>query len=169
MGINHSILSVLMLLFVPGCGESEGGGAEPVGSPISTTPPPPDEVENDGYLCRTARFDLIQDQVVVVDPRAPRMITMDPWPQMVFLSSDCQHSVSEFVEAVGREYEGGTPPGLHDQIVSIVNELQAEGIVEIRESTTTLPDYLAHPVSEQDPDRARQQMLEDGFIQEPSE
>ena len=38
------------------------------------------------YFIRTAQWDwLDHEHIAVVDPNSPRMLTMDPWPQWIFL------------------------------------------------------------------------------------
>ena len=48
---------------------------------------------------------------------------------LAFMAADGEHTIGEFVQHMGSQYEGGTPPGLREQIHGIVNELAAEGIL----------------------------------------
>ena len=54
--------------------------------------PPFNDLSNsplkDKYFIRTSRWDWLDDTMIhVVDNNTPRMITMDPWPQLIFLEA----------------------------------------------------------------------------------
>lgn len=66
----------------------------------------------DQYFSRAASWHRMGEQIVVHDSltnQAPRMITMDPWPQLVFSAADGQHTVGQFVEQLAAQYEGSPP------------------------------------------------------------
>src|SRR6478735_184689 len=56
------------------------------------------------YFSRVARFDRIGEKIVAVDPNAPRIITMDPWPQLVFQMADGQHTVDQLRAHLASQY-----------------------------------------------------------------
>ena len=83
-----------------------------------------------------------EEQIVLHDaitPHAPRMITMEPWHQLVYLSANGQHTVAALVEKLGAMYEGGAPEGLSDQVIGLVQELEAEMVLEVHDSPQELP------------------------------
>ncbi|MCI0638175.1 MAG: hypothetical protein L0Y72_25025 [Gemmataceae bacterium] len=116
------------------------------------------------YFRRTARFDLLNGHIVVADPKQPRMVTLDPWLELVFQMADGEHTIDQMIVHLGKGYEGGSPAGLDQQVLDIVNHLVAEGFVELVANSTTLPFYLTEPVSKQDAAEAKAAMLRDGFI-----
>jgi len=120
------------------------------------------------YFARCATWHkLTDDQIVVHDsfsPRAPRMITMDPWPQLVFLAADGQHTVGALVAQLGSGYEGGPPPGLEAQVLSLVQELIGEGIIRVSHEPAPLPPYFAEEYSAASPEERGRQMRADGLI-----
>jgi hypothetical protein len=120
------------------------------------------------YFRRAARFIAKGDQLFVVDRNSPRVITMDPWPQLVFLAADGEQTVQQFVDRLGASYAGGTPAGLSAQVEGIIAQLVQEGVLETTDRPSPLPYYLAISVSEQDPARAKSQMIADGFIPQPA-
>ena len=67
--------------------------------------------------------------ITVTDPRGPRMLTMDPWPQIVFLESDGQRTVSEFVFCMADAYSGAIPANLDQTIVDELEKLVGYGII----------------------------------------
>jgi hypothetical protein len=122
---------------------------------------------NTAYFSRCATWNLMDGRLVVNDsssPRAPRMITMEPWHEVVFGAADGEHTVDEFVEQLGREYEGGPPQGLRAQIVEIIAVLVGEGIVKTHATPKPLPIYLAEDYFAQPPEVRKAQMQADGFI-----
>ena len=115
------------------------------------------------YFSRTARFDRMGDKIVAVDPNAPRMITMDPWPELVFQMADGQHTVAQLRAYLASQYEKGAPPGLDEQVSTIVRDLERERLIRLHSEPVTLPFYLAKPVAEQNPEEARKAMERDSF------
>jgi Coenzyme PQQ synthesis protein D (PqqD) len=123
-----------------------------------------DSMLDNKYLIRCAQFDMIKQQLVVTDPNSPRVITMDPWHQIVFLAADGQVTVSKLISELSNGYKDGPPPDLQNTVQSVVEELVSEGIINLSKSPTDLPYYLSLPVSQQDLEKARQLMIDDGFI-----
>ena len=77
--------------------------------------------QKDSYFVRSARWHVLDKKMIsVVDPHQPRMFTMDPWPQTVFLEADGQKTVAEFIYYMAGEYSGAVPDELDK---TIINEL----------------------------------------------
>jgi hypothetical protein len=67
--------------------------------------------EKDKYFVRTAQWRRLNKQsITVTDPLGPRMLTMGRWPQIVFLESDGQKTVTELVYHMAGAYSGQIPP-----------------------------------------------------------
>jgi len=50
----------------------------------------------DAYFIRVAQWHWLNDEMITVnDPNGPRVLTMDPWPQLVFLAANGQMTVQE--------------------------------------------------------------------------
>ena len=74
--------------------------------------------KKDLYFVRTAQWMRLDNEMITVfDPHGPRMITMDPWPQTVFLHSDGQKTVAEFIHFVADKYTGTIPENLDKTII----------------------------------------------------
>ena len=80
------------------------------------------------------------------------------------MAADGEHTVGQFVTAMGAEYVGGAPVGLRAQIHGLVSTLVDEGIVRLHTSAQPLPPYLAEDHFAAPPELRRQQMKDDGFI-----
>lgn len=79
--------------------------------------------EKDSYFYRVAAWDwLNQKQIVVYDPQGPRVITMDDWPQMIFLEADGQLTVSEYTEHISTLYRS-VPNSIDETIIYQLNSL----------------------------------------------
>ncbi|MBD1397168.1 hypothetical protein H9Q13_08335 [Pontibacter sp. JH31] len=135
--------------------------------------PPFNELKNSGikdvYFVRLARWDwLNQDMIHVVDNNAPRMITMDPWPQLIYLEADGQKTVSEFVYDMASKYgkKQPIPEELDSTIIQMINSLINDKLIELSTESRKLPYYIDLPQSKQDLNKANKLMIEDGFIKE---
>ena len=86
------------------------------------------------YFIRTAQWDWVdRESIFVVDPHKPRMLTLDPWPQLVFLSADGQMSVTEYVLYTANAYKGVIPENLDETIINELNTLKQYGIIDFIE------------------------------------
>ena len=39
------------------------------------------------YFIRAATYDLVDDRLVITDPNRPRVLTVDPWGEVVFAAA----------------------------------------------------------------------------------
>lgn len=135
--------------------------------------PPFNDLQNssikDLYFVRLAQWDKQKDNnIYVVDNHAPRIITLDPWPQYIFLEADGQKTVSAFIYDIASKY------GKHEEIpekldASILQEI--EGLLELKlialsKESKKLPYYIELPKQKQNLEKANELMLADGFIKE---
>ncbi|WMJ72790.1 hypothetical protein RCC89_06385 [Cytophagaceae bacterium ABcell3] len=121
----------------------------------------------DKYFIRLARWDwLDQNMIHVVDNHAPRMITMDPWPQLVFLEANGQRTIHEFVYEMASQYSAKetVPEELDKTILEIIQSLVDDKLIALTNKKQSLAYYLDQPTSQQNKEKAEKAMLEDGFI-----
>ena len=83
------------------------------------------------------------------------------------MAADGEHTIREFVERMGAQYEGGAPAGLQDQIESIVSDLTREGILRVHDVPTPLPTYFAEEYFAQPQEVRQAQMRADGLTTRP--
>lgn len=121
------------------------------------------------YFSRAATWSRLDQRLVVHDsasPKAPRMITMEPWHEVAFMAADGEHTIDEFVQHMGAQYEGGMPTGLREQIHGVISDLAAEGILRLHEQPQPLPPYFAEEYFEQPPEVRKAQLEADGLAGE---
>jgi hypothetical protein len=119
------------------------------------------------YFSRCATWYQMKGRLVVNDsrsPNAPRVITMEPWHEIVFSAADGEHTVADLVATLGREYAGGPPAGLREQVCSLIADLAGEGIVRLHESPVKLPPYYAEEYFAEPAAVRKAQMQADGLI-----
>src|SRR6478735_4170099 len=80
----------------------------------------------DKYFIRLAQWDWLNENTInVTDNKTPRVITMDPWPQLVFLEANGQKTVHDFVYELASKYgkKETIPTDLDSTIIQIINIL----------------------------------------------
>lgn len=116
------------------------------------------------YFVRCARFEMTDGHVTVIDPKSPRVVTLDPWLEVIYGAADGQRTMQQFIEHLKTQYSGGAPAGLEEQTLQLVGKLQAEGLIRLTDHKTQLPYYLSMPIAEQDKEKALAEMKKDGYI-----
>lgn len=118
----------------------------------------------DRYFARRLTWDLIDGQVVVIDNRSPRVLTLDPSFVLIFGAADGRRTGEQFVRELEAAYPSGAPSWLAKQIYQAMARMEAEGLIRFEDRPIQLPYYLSMPVSQQDKDRALGEMKKDGYI-----
>lgn len=102
------------------------------------------------YFVRVARFmeiDYNQSTITVIDPHGPRMITMDPWPESIFLSATGQRTVKQYIEDTAESYKGNIPTKLDSFIISELEKLVFKyRIIELTDVPNTLEPQFEKPM-----------------------
>ena len=83
--------------------------------------------------------------IAVTDKHQPRVITMDDWPQLVFLEATGDKTISEFIFFLADQYKDKIPEELDSTVLHQVNSLLSERIIELRDEKTNLPDDILRP------------------------
>ena len=104
------------------------------------------------YFSRAARYHELDGQIVTIAPNSPRVITMDPWPQLVFEMADGEHTVKELERHLSAQYDDGPPKDLIEQVHAIVRDLEQQGLVRLHPQPSVLPPELANPIQPEDSD-----------------
>jgi hypothetical protein len=100
------------------------------------------------YFHRTEEWDRLgPEQIHVLDSRAPRMITMDPWPQKIYLDATGQLTVDAYIKGVLASYpRGHAPKGLEEFLLAEITRLvDVEGIVALSPQPVELEARLLRP------------------------
>ena len=118
------------------------------------------------YFYRVVPFSRNGDQVALVDALNPSVDTpLEAWLGTVISLADGQHRLEELKAFLAGRYPGGAPTNFDETLESAVERLLDSKALMLADEPVKLPYYLALPVNEQDKEKARQLMLEDGYIQ----
>jgi hypothetical protein len=122
----------------------------------------------DKYFVRLLCWDWLDDKMIhLFDNKAPRFITMDEWPQEIFLAADGQKTIEEYIYWMANLYlPNPIPSSLDKDIISVIEGMIKDGdYIGIRDNKTSLPYYLAQPNSALDKEKAMKLMILDGYIE----
>lgn len=121
----------------------------------------------DKYFVRTLQWDWLNEKMIhIFDNKSPRVITMNEWPQQIFLDADGQKTIAEYVVWMANQFEPEILPAtLDEDMIKMIEDLIEDGgIIELKEKMTELPYYINNPKSKQDLDKAYDLMVKDGYI-----
>lgn len=116
------------------------------------------------YFIRNTRYTVLKERLVLIERERAGMVTVDEWPQLVYMSADGQHTVGEFIAALGKHYSTGMPRGFDGQTRRVVHDMVSLGYIALIQAKKSLPYYLSMPIEQQDKERAKVLMEADGFI-----
>jgi hypothetical protein len=96
-------------------------------------------VHKDYFFCRVATWHWLDNtHIVVEDPNAPRLITMDPWPQLVFLDAMGKLTVAGYVDYMAHRYKGKTPGRLDATIIHELEQLRNNKLLALSDKPITI-------------------------------
>lgn len=97
-----------------------------------------DYAHKDNYFVRCAPWlwvDRYATAFAIKDDK-PTMITMDPWPQTIFLAANGQMTVSEYIYFTASQYSGEIPELLDAMIIQELDKLIGLKIVALSPTQT---------------------------------
>lgn len=104
------------------------------------------------YFYRTEKWDWLSKEMIhVFHSKSPRIITMDPWPQKIFLEALGKLTVSEYVDKVSKEYPKNQAPEELDEVIlemldSLINE---EKIIALSDQPISIKKSILDPLTEE--------------------
>nr|WP_321225393.1 hypothetical protein [uncultured Psychroserpens sp.] len=104
------------------------------------------------YFYRTEEWDwYTSDLIKIIDSKNPRVITMDPWPQKIYLDALGQLTVEDYIHNVAKDYpKGNVPKELDDMILQLLEDLvYGEKVVSFSETPVTLEASVLNPSTEE--------------------
>jgi hypothetical protein len=116
------------------------------------------------YFARCLRYDLLDGHTLVTDNRSPRVITLDPWLEIIFAAADGQRTAQQLVSELAAQHPDSDPSALGAQTYRFLVTMEAEGLIRFSDQPLQLPYYLSMPSSQQDRDKAVAEMKKDGSI-----
>lgn len=100
----------------------------------------------DQYFYRVAMWGwLTEDCIHIYDPHGPRRITLDPWPQRVFLEAKGNLTVSDYIHQLASLYKTNIPKKLDDMIIYQLNTLYREKVIEYSDTAIQLEPRFENP------------------------
>jgi len=100
------------------------------------------------FFSRTEEWDWLNREMIhVFDSKRPRMITMDPWPQRIYLDADGQRTVDAYIQSLRARYpRGSAPVGLAETVFDELRKLvEEEGLVVLTDEPVELPANIRDP------------------------
>ncbi|MEM5565931.1 hypothetical protein WNY78_12490 [Psychroserpens sp. AS72] len=104
------------------------------------------------YFHRTEAWDWMSSEMIrVADSKSPRVITMDPWPQKIYLEALGQLTVEDYIHTVAKAYpKGNVPKDLDEIILDMLEDLAyGEKIISFSDVPVTLDTALLKPMTEE--------------------
>lgn len=102
----------------------------------------------DKYFYRVAPWDWLTDKHIhVYDPHNPRVITMDDWPQLIFLDANGKLTVSEYVDYMAECYSSTIPKKLDETIIHELTALLDMKLIEYSSTKKELDAKFQNPIS----------------------
>jgi hypothetical protein len=91
--------------------------------------------EKDSYFLRAASWMWTSEsQIIAIDQHAPRVVTMDPWSQLIFLAAEGQKTIEEYVYSMAEQYIGKVPAKLDETIINEIQTLLTERMIVLSET-----------------------------------
>jgi hypothetical protein len=101
----------------------------------------------DKYFYRTSPCQwLTKTQITIYDLNNPRLITLDDWPQQVYLDALSKITVAEYVIYMASLYKQDIPGELDEVIIYQLNQLSEDGLIAFSYTEITLDEKLANPM-----------------------
>lgn len=104
------------------------------------------------FFYRTKSWDwFTNDAIFVVAENSPTFITMDPWPQKIFLDATGKTTVSEYIYSLAKEYpRNQVPEKLVQMILDTLFQLnEKEKLIEFSSIPVELKKETIHPRTEE--------------------
>ena len=102
----------------------------------------------DKYFYRLMQFrttGIYDVMIMAIDSKSPRVITFDPWPQLIFLGATGLKTVHQFTIEMAKGYKGEVPPLLEKTIIEEIEKLITENVIAISDDKVFLPKELLYP------------------------
>lgn len=117
------------------------------------------------YFSRTKVYTKQEDKVALLDKEdLNKTIPLEPWLSLVFSLADGRHTIGELIVHLESRYGGQPPADLHKTIASVIDRLLNMDALQLSDEAILLPYYLELPHEDQDIEKAREFMLQDGYI-----
>jgi hypothetical protein len=108
----------------------------------------------DQYFYRTEKWDWLDEKMIhLFDSTRPRMVTMDPWSQEIFLDAVGNVTVEKYILDFSSRYPKGQAPNakeLKQTVIEILTGLAVEEhFVKFSDAPVTLEESILKPLRDQ--------------------
>ncbi len=122
-------------------------------------------LEHSYFFKRNTVYRVDGDDIAIVDVKQNNALTpLDSWMATIVLLADGQHTINQLIQHLTSQYSEGAPENLIETVESVITRLTESDVIELTMRPTLLPYYLRIAMDEQDPKKATQMMIKDGFI-----
>lgn len=122
-------------------------------------------MDHSKYFSRRMVFTREEEQIVLLDVTNPNgAIPLNEWLGTVISLADGQHNLSHFIAFISSQYPAGPPDTLAKNIEGMIEHLIELQAIQISDQPVELPYYLSMAAKDQDMEKAKRLMIEDGFI-----
>src|SRR5689334_15290713 len=86
------------------------------------------------YFVRTATWRPFgKDHISVIDPKGPRIFTLDPWPELIFMSADGFLTIEQYIYSVADKYSTEIPKELDKVVLAEIQTLLNYNLIRLTE------------------------------------
>lgn len=122
-------------------------------------------MNKDHYFYRIAVYTHHDGEIGLVNVHDNnRLYPLDEWLGSIINLADGQHTVNDFIIYISKQYPAGPPDDFEIQVEGMFNHLIDIQALRLANDPVELPYYLSLPAENQDIEKAKALMIEDGFI-----
>ncbi len=117
------------------------------------------------YFYRIAVYTHHEGDVGLVNVHdSNRLYPLDEWLGTIINLADGQHTMGDFIAFISQQYPAGPPENFDEQVEQMFQHLIDIQALRMAAEPVELPYYLSIPAEDQDIEKAKTLMIEDGFI-----
>ena len=122
-------------------------------------------MDHSKYFSRSTVFTREDEQVILLDLSNPDgAIPLDEWLGSIISLADGQHTLAHYIAFISSQYPAGPPDTLAENIEAMFEHLLELKAIVLCDQALELPYYLSMAAKDQDMEKAKRLMIEDGFI-----
>lgn len=102
------------------------------------------------YFVRIKKWDWLDEETItLIDDSSPKMITLEPMMQLVYLEADGQLTVQKFLDWLSQEYEADElPENFEEEMIGLLMFMAENGLIQFADEQVELDDEIKLPQSE---------------------
>lgn len=102
------------------------------------------------YFVRIKKWEWLDEETItIIDDSSPKMITLEPMMQLVYLEADGQLTVQEFLDWLSEEYESDElPENFEEEMIGLLMFMAENELIQFADEQIELDDEIKLPQSE---------------------